>query len=183
MGAPGPENLTASRLHNSSIPALLLDTTAPAGGTPNRVRDFAPVTNGTNGTLSIRRRFVNNTGAPVTRLRFRIVDISSFPVPAGIADVRALSSSLIVVNSVNDPATCLASTGSASTPCSITVQGTTLEQPPTQAGGGSLNSSMSASTITLATPLAPGASINVQFLLGVQVSGSFKFYLNIEALP
>ncbi|HEY9502810.1 MAG TPA: Calx-beta domain-containing protein, partial [Pyrinomonadaceae bacterium] len=183
MGAPGPENLSATRLHNSSIPALLLDTTAPAGGTPNRVRDFAPVTNGTNGTLSIRRRFVNNTGAPVTRLRFRIVDISSFPVPAGIADVRALSSSLVVVNSVNDPATCLASTGSASTPCSITVQGTTLEQPPTQSGGGSLNSSMSAGTITLATPLAAGASINVQFLLGVQVTGSFKFYLNIEALP
>jgi len=42
---------------------------------------------------------------------------------------------------------------------------------------------MSAGTITLATPLSPGASINVQFLLGVQVPGSFKFYLNIEALP
>ncbi len=42
---------------------------------------------------------------------------------------------------------------------------------------------MSAGTITLATPLAPGASINLQFLLGVQQTGSFKFFFNIEALP
>ena len=46
-----------------------------------------------------------------------------------------------------------------------------------------LNSTMSAGTITLATPLASGASINLQFLLGVQQTGSFKFFFNIEALP
>ena len=28
-----------------------------------------------------------------------------------------------------------------------------------------------------------GASINLQFLLGVQQTGSFKFFFNIEALP
>ena len=32
-------------------------------------------------------------------------------------------------------------------------------------------------------PLAPGQSINLQFLLGVQKTGSFKFFFNIEALP
>jgi len=181
LGAPGPENVTSPRY--STIPGLLIDSTAPAGGSPNRIRDFAPVSNGSNGTLSVRRRFVNTTGAPITRLRFRIIDISSFPVPGGIADIRALTSPLVVVSGVNDPATCLASTGLATTPCTITVQGTTLEQPPAQPNGGSLNSTMSAGTITLATPLSPGASINVQFLLGVQVPGSFKFYLNIEALP
>jgi len=42
---------------------------------------------------------------------------------------------------------------------------------------------MSAGTITLATPLANGASINLQFLLGVQQTGSFKFFINVEALP
>ena len=182
LGAPGPENLGSPLLRNS-LGAALIDSTAPAGGTPNRVRDFTPVTNGANGTLSVRRRFINNTGAPTTRLRFRIVDISSAPVPAGIADVRAITSSVVVVNGINDAATCLAANGSATTPCTITVQGTTLEQPPTQTMGGAINSSMSAGTITFATPLAPGASINVQFLLGVQVPGSFKFYLNIEALP
>jgi len=42
---------------------------------------------------------------------------------------------------------------------------------------------MSAGTITLATPLANGASVDVRFLLGIQQTGSFKFYVNVEALP
>ena len=42
---------------------------------------------------------------------------------------------------------------------------------------------MSAGTITLGTPLANGASINVHFLLGVQQAGKFRFFVNIEALP
>jgi hypothetical protein len=42
---------------------------------------------------------------------------------------------------------------------------------------------MSAGTVTLATPLANGASLDVRFLLGIQQTGSFKFYFNIEALP
>jgi len=42
---------------------------------------------------------------------------------------------------------------------------------------------MSAGTITLGTPLANGASINLQFLLGLQQTGNFRFYVNIEALP
>jgi hypothetical protein len=183
LGAPGPENLAAPRLQASTISALLLDANIGAPASPNRVRDLTPITNGTNGTLSVRRRFVNNTGAPVTRLRFRIVDISALAVPGGIADLRALTSTNVVVNGVTDAGTCLASNGVATTPCSVTVLGTTLEQPPTQSIGGGLNSSMSAGTITLGTPLAPGASINLQFLLGVQQSGSFKFFFNIEALP
>jgi hypothetical protein len=42
---------------------------------------------------------------------------------------------------------------------------------------------MSAGTVTLATPLANGATIDLRFLLGIQQTGSFKFYFNIEALP
>ena len=42
---------------------------------------------------------------------------------------------------------------------------------------------MSAGTVTLGTPLANGASINLQFLIGIQQTGNFKLYLNIEALP
>ena len=45
------------------------------------------------GTMSFRRRITNFTGAPVSRLRFRIIDITTFPVPtAGVADLRALTS-------------------------------------------------------------------------------------------
>ena len=182
LGAPGPENISNPRF-NSVITTLLLDSNFGGPAPPNRIRDFTPVTNGAQGTLSVRRRFVNNTGAPVTRLRFRIVDISTFSVPGGIADVRALTSSNVTVNGVTDAGTCLAANGVATTPCTVTVLGTTLEEPPTQPMGGGNNSSMSAGTITLATPLAPGASINLQFLLGVQQTGSFKFFFNIEALP
>ena len=65
----------------------------------------------------------------------------------------------------------------------VTVEGTTLEQPPSQPNGGGFNSSMGAGTITLATPLGSGASVDIRFLLGIQQTGSFKIYLNIEALP
>jgi Big-like domain-containing protein/Calx-beta domain-containing protein/cadherin-like protein len=184
MGAPGPQNLAAARLLNVAIPAVLVDATKGSTVAPNRVRDQTPQgPNAINGTMSIRRRFINNTGAPVTRLRFRIIDISTFPVSGAVADLRVLDSLAVTVNGVTDSATCAATGTPATVPCSVTVFGTTLEQPPTQALGGALNSSLSAGTITVPTPLAPGQSINLQFLLGVQQTGSFKFFFNIEALP
>jgi len=185
LGAPGPENLTAPTQRNGVFSVVLLDATVSNTLPPNRVRDLTsdPVNNSISGTLSIRRRVTNNTGVPVTRLRFRIVDISTFSAPSGIADLRARTSSAVVVGGINDAATCFASTGSATTPCSVTVQGTTLEVPPAQPLGGGFNSTISAGTIGTGTPLAPGASINVQFLLGVQQTGSFKFFINVEALP
>jgi hypothetical protein len=42
---------------------------------------------------------------------------------------------------------------------------------------------MSSGTVTLATPLANGASLDLRFLLGIQQTGSFKFFVNVEALP
>ncbi len=181
LGAPGPQNLGSARL-NLNVAALLLDSTIGNPAPPNRVRDTTTVTNGANGTLSVRRRFVNNTGAPVTRLKFRIVDFTSLGT-SGIADLRVLSSGTEVVTGIQDSATCQASNGSPTTPCTVTVLGTTLETPPNQLEGGSLNSTLSAGTITLGTPLAPGASINLRLLLGVQHPGSFKFFFNVEALP
>ncbi len=61
-------------------------TRASAGSSPpNRVRDFTsdPANNSTFGTLDIRRTVVNNTGGNVTRLRFRIIDLTTFPAPSG----------------------------------------------------------------------------------------------------
>jgi hypothetical protein len=180
LGAPGPQNLASARV-TLNIPALLLDATKGAPSSPNRVRAFTPVNIGSQGTLSVRRRFVNNTGANVTQLRFRIVDFSSLANTAGIADLRAISSTTVTVNDILDSATC-AATGTPNTaPCSVMVFGTTVEEPPTQSIGGALNSTMG--TITLPKPLPPGASANLQFLLDVRQTGSFKFFFNIEALP
>jgi len=49
--------------------------------------------------------------------------------------------------------------------------------------GGGFNSTLSAGTVVLATPLANGQSINIHFLLGIQATGRYKFYLNVEVLP
>jgi hypothetical protein len=116
-------------------------------------------------------------------LRFRVIDLDTFPAASGFADLRPRTSAAVVVAGISDSVTCAATGAPAVPPCTATVQGTTLEQPPAQVNGGGFNSSMSAGTVTLGTPLANGASINLQFLLGVQQTGNFRFYLNIEALP
>jgi hypothetical protein len=179
LGAPGPENLS-SPIERNSMPIFIFDSTVSASLPPNRVRDInSDPGNSTFGTLEIRRRLQNNTGAPVTRLRFRIIDITTFPAPGGFADLRPISSTAVVVAGIGDATTCLP----GAPPCSVTVEGTTLEQPPNQPNGGGFNSSFGAGTVTLGTPLAPGASISVRFLLGIQQTGSFRFFVNVEALP
>ncbi|HYX41108.1 MAG TPA: hypothetical protein VE821_05400, partial [Pyrinomonadaceae bacterium] len=186
LGAPGPESLSSPIQRNAHIKVALIDTgctgttvgtnSNPTGGTCPRVRDTTPGTNATNGTLSIRRAFKNSTGGQVTRLRFRIVDITTAPA-VGTADLRALSSTDV-------SATCVGvGTGCPSANSTVTIRGTTLEQPPNQPNGGGLNSSLAAGTVTLAQPLASGATINVQFLLGVVKGGSFRIFVNVEALP
>ncbi|HEU4934635.1 MAG TPA: hypothetical protein VFT48_21295, partial [Pyrinomonadaceae bacterium] len=181
LGAPGPENLSSPIDRNAQTTTLVVDASQAASLPPNRVRDLTsdPANNSTFGTLDIRRRVVNNTGGPVTRLRFRVIDINTFPAPSGFADLRTRTSSAVVVSGVNDAGTCSPSPA----PCTITIQGTTLEQPPSQPNGGAFNSTYSAGTITLGTPLANGASINIRFLLGIQQTGNFRFFLNVEALP
>ena len=177
LGAPGPENLSSPIERNASFAVNLLDVCVAAASPPNRVRDFTsdPVNNSTFGTLDIRRSVTNNTGGNVTRLRWRVIDITTFPAPSGIADLRPRTSTAVVVTVDRPPC------GSGTS--NVTVQGTTLEQPPSQPNGGGFNSSLSSGTVTLATPLANGATLDVRFLLGIQQTGSFKFFINVEALP
>lgn len=177
LGAPGPENLSSPIQRNASFNVDVLDVCVAAASPPNRVRDFTsdPANNSTFGTLDIRRTVTNNTGGNVTRLRWRVIDLTTFPAPSGIADLRPRTSTAVVVTVDRPPC------GSGTS--NVTVQGTTLEQPPSQPNGGGFNSSMSSGTVTLATPLANGATLDVRFLLGIQQTGSFKFYINVEALP
>jgi hypothetical protein len=176
LGAPGPENLSSPIQRNASFGLDLLDPCVGSSSPPNRVRNFTSdsVNNSTFGTLEIRRTVANGTGEDVTRLRWRIVDITTLPTPNGIADLRARTSTPIVVTI--DRAPCGSETSD------VTVQGTTLEQPPLQTNGGGFNSTLSSGTVTLNTPLAAGESLDVRFLLGIQKTGAFKFFVNIEAL-
>ena len=57
-----------------------------------------------------------------------------------------------------------------------------METPPNQAIGGGYNSTLSSGTMTI-TPLANGQSILINFKLGVQKTGTFRFYIIVEALP
>lgn len=176
LGAPGPENFSSPTQRTASFPVNLLDPCVGSSSAPNRARDFTgnAANNSTFGTLDIRRTVTNTTGENVTRLRWRIIDITTYPTPPGIADLRALTSTPVVVTVDRPPCGSETST--------VTVQGTTLEQPPLQTHGGGFNSSLSSGTVTLQTPLADGESIDVRFLLGIMQTGSFKFFLNIEAL-
>jgi hypothetical protein len=179
LGAPGPENSTAPIQRNDKIKASLIDPMQSAGAEPNSARKFcSPATPGVEecdanrsqfGTFSIRRRWTNNTGDNVTRLRFRIVNVTVGPAPAGTADLRAISSLQV---------TGVPLTGGGT----VDIEGTTLEAP-TQPSGGGFNSTLAAGTITAGQPLAPGASVNIQFLLGVQQPGAYRFFVNVEALP
>jgi autotransporter-associated beta strand protein len=173
LGAPGPENSPASPVQrNAVVKASLIEPTAASTAPPNRVRSgrIEPGVPNAYGTLSIQRRFKNATSAPITRLRFRVVDITTLNTPlasAPQADMRVLSSTGTVTNSAGATV--------------ATVTGLTLEEPPTQTSAGGLNS-----TLTVALPgnmLAPGNSIDVQFLLGVEQQGNFRFLVNVEALP
>ncbi len=177
LGAPGPENSTSPVQRNAQINASYIDPASPASCTDPtlacaRVRDTTsdPGNFSTFGTLSLRRRFTNNTGAPVTRLRFRVVDITTRigGVPTTTADLRVLSSPNITVTTAVGG--------------SLNVQGLTREEPPAQSSGGGLNTSLSAGTVTLGQPLLPGGTIDVQFLVGVEQTGSYRYFVNVEAL-
>jgi hypothetical protein len=178
LGAPGPQNLSSPITGQAAIIGAPLDLCTADILSPNLVRDFTsdPGNNSLFGTLDIRRTFTNNTGTFITRLRFRVIDLSTFPAPLpGAADLRPRTSTAIVVNVDRPPC----NTGTSD----VTVQGTTLEQPPSQPNGGGFYSTLSAGTVTLGTPLANGNSINVRFLMGIQSTGSFKLGVVVEALP
>lgn len=171
LGVPGPENLSSPVNVGGRIQLALLDPAVSSSAEPNRVRTtvYDPVNNSTYGTLSIRRTITNISSTNITRLRFRVVSITTFPAASTDADLRPISSYV--------PFNVMLSDGTIKT-----VRGTVLETPPHQPNGGGFNSSMRAEDVTLAEPLAPGQSISLQFLLGVQQSGTFRFNIIVETL-
>jgi hypothetical protein len=178
LGAPGPENSTSpTALDGTGLLGLNLDPCVNRYVAPNVVRDFTsdPANNSTFGTLDVRRTFTNNSGAPITRLRFRIVDITTFPSISSVADLRPRTSTDVVVSVDRPP--CGSGTSNP------TVHGTTLEQPPAQPNGSGYNGSLSVGAVSAGTPLAAGASIDVRFLLGIQQTGAGRFCVAAETIP
>lgn len=190
LGAPGPQANNGPIERNSAIIMTLLDTCTGSSSVPNRVRNPTPVTNGAFGTMEIRKTITNNTSSNIQRLRFRIVDLTTSPPSPGFADLRALTSADDVVTVDRPPC------GSGSS--NVTLKGTTLESrflfsgPAFQPNGGGFNSVLFVQ-LSLISPLPPfddpstptiiENQIDVRFLLGVQQTGNFKFYVNAEIVP
>jgi hypothetical protein len=168
LGAPGPENLTSPVNRAATVKASLFDVGVASSAVPNRQRSATVVTNGANGTLVIRRTFTNSTGGTVTRLRFRVVDMTGGAQngAAGSADLRLLDT--------------VAGSTSVSGGGTKSWVAMTVEQPPTQAKGGGTNSTV---VVNLGGGLTAGNSVNVEFTLGVQTPGNFRFFVLVEALP
>jgi hypothetical protein len=170
LGSAAPRNLASPVILNGLVVSSLIDPNVGATNAPNRERVLCPSpgTCGATqplGTLIVRRRFTNLTGQTLTRLRFHVIDLTTTSdqgTPAGTADLRLLSSSDTTVQSFN-------------------VKGTTLETPTNASFGGGLNSTLRLTTTNI-LPLAPGQSVDVQFVLGVAQGGNFRFFINIEGL-
>ena len=169
-GVPGPQNLSSPVTRNAQLPVTLLDPSTSDRLAPNlaRVRTADPAGDATFGTVSLRRTVTNNTGAAVTRLRFRVLPRSALPARPGVADLRARTSPDLGV------------------PVGRTVhavRGSTLEQPPGRPDGSGYNAALSVGAVTPARPLAAGATVDVQLLFGVRQAGTVAVDVNVEALP
>jgi hypothetical protein len=174
LGAPAPENNGSPVQRNLALDGSFVDPACTGVGSPAsacarvRTAQGANPQNAAFGTLLLRRKFTNKTGGNVTRLRFRVVELTQ--PGAGGADLR-------VVGGTGSFVATLTGGGTA------TIQRLTLEQPPGQPNGGGVNSTLSANTVTLGQPLLPNESINVEFILGVMSDGIFRFFVNVEVLP
>ena len=178
LGAPGPENLSSPvSIDGVALAVSRLDSCRVNDAPPNHVRTLTsePFNNATFGSIDIRRTFTNNTGGAITRLRFRIVDITTFPSISGVADLRPRTSSDVAVTVDRPP--CFTGTSAP------TVRGTTLEQPPSQPNGSGYAGTLSVGAVTLGTPLGSGASVDVRFLMGIQQTGAARFCVAAETLP
>lgn len=178
LGAPGPENINSPILRNDGFTVAPLVPQVSTASPPNRERNTTPVRNGDLGTVTIRRTFTNNTGRAVTRLRFRVNDITTRgSAPTCGADGRSPCADVRVLSSEDGP---VAVPGGV-----VLVRGVKLEEPPEQDSyhGGGYNSTLSADFVTVSTPIQNGQSVRLQFTLGVMRGGTFRFLVNIEAAP
>jgi subtilisin-like proprotein convertase family protein len=179
LGAPGPQNLSSPIARDGAqwIPSRL-DSCRSIDEPPNLERTFSadPATNSTFGRLEIRRTFLNVSGGPITRLRFRIVDITTLSSGSVDADLRPLSSAdtLLLV----DRPPC----GRADDFFSE-LRGTAVEQPPGQPIGSGFNGSLSVDWISTARPLGAGSYVDVRFVLGVERPGAARFCVAAETIP
>jgi hypothetical protein len=174
LGAPGPQSLTSPPTYNDAqVTASLVEPGASSASSPNRVRTGS----GNSGTLSIRRSFTNNTSDTFDYLAFRVVDVTTLNSPNTLpsqAQLRLVTS--------GDAETFTNSQGRT-----VVIRGSILEfddgaTEPDQPNGGGLNSTVHIN-LGQGQLIAPGETVDVQFLLNVVQAGTFRFYVFVEGFP
>ncbi len=176
LGSPNPHNAASTIQRNGS--------TRNAPYTPPGLSAYARYGSrgssvDSKGRLTIRRTITNNSGANVSKLRFRIVAITAgMSTTSGVADLRAISSGGVRYFDGNGQ-------------LQRGAYGMTLDAPtmPTEApltaastgNGGGLNAGWTAPLP--GGTLAAGASVNVEFLFGIQAEGQFRIVVDAEVLP
>jgi hypothetical protein len=173
LGAPGPQNTRSPVSYNDLMTGGLIAPTRTSSQAPNRQRLYDVEPCAPQGSMLIRRTITNSSANTVTRLRFRVVDITTINSPGYVPG--GSQAALRVRNSDNE-------TLFVPDRGTVQVRGLRREEPPNQGCGG-LNTSLSEDQTTPITPLAPGASIDVVFRVGVVQPGSFRYFVSIEALP
>jgi hypothetical protein len=157
FGTAGPSRSTSPIVHNDILQSGLFDTSQGQGAAPNR--EFVAGAPGL-GVLYIRRTVTNASATQeVTRLRFRITDLSTVNHTAG-AQLQAID----------------APGGN------FTVGGGTKHAfglPIDQGAPGGIDSTLTA-TSQIPGGLAPHESMSVEFAFRVYVSGPFTFAYNAE---
>jgi hypothetical protein len=194
QGSPGPENTSSPTWKSlTEMDSALIAPNVSQANSPNRhiVRvpyDDTITPSGPTGvgsqyaaTMSVQRRYFNNTGQTVTRLRIRVVDMTTTNVPniyapSSQVDLRLLSSD-----------------GATRAPAGFpNLKGLTLDRAANQPRGGGINSSATAMTVNVSplataddpnTPNVIENAVDLQMLLGYTGSGKFRFFIMVEALP
>ena len=176
LGAPGPKSTSSPKTYSDAEwTSSLVEPAESKDVSPNRVRTGA----GNTGTLSIRRSITNNTTESFDYIGFRVIEIPTVNSPNTLGDQAQLR----LVTSQN------AETFENSQGRTVVIRGTILEFDPNsdkiepqQPNGGGLNSSIHAS-LGEGEVIAPGETVDVQFLLNVDRAGLYRFFLYVEAFP
>jgi hypothetical protein len=167
LGAPGPQSLFSPLTPVSgAIQVAVLDPAVSSTVAPNYVRNTTPDPANHNpfGTLLLRRKIINTSNANITTLRFRVVNITTFPAPdTSTADIR--------LRNIWDDAFVTLTDGST-----VPVHGTSGYY------GDGYNAILYPSGVSPSKPLGPGQSIGVEFLLGFQQTGTWRFNILVEVL-
>ena len=169
LGAPHPIGTADPFQHNAMLPSALLDPAAAVTAAPNRSY--------VAGTLTIRRRITNSSGATVTAASVRVTSLSEAhgaPQP-GVTAQPTTHAELRATN----PSTATSVVG-VTGGGTRTVHNLGVGAPNVAAPGGGLNSTF---PVPLPTGgLAAGASVDVAFTFAVDAGGAFWFGYDVDAL-